>query len=321
MPPRNKRLPAPVEPPLPPLEPLDENLPSIDPPPEFLEEMNGVPADEYAVPDEVYNDFASEPSAPAEELPQTGMGFDFNSVNVQTREDFDRLPLEQQELLKAMKRGVQFTPATAAQFILKQQTARQERESKMEMMQADPVRKERADAQARANREAMEKRAGVMDEIASTRTMITSMLEHPGFSGSVGMKNASYLFGMKEEPISGTKEADFYPYIKQIRGGAFLKAFERIKGGGQITEIEGEKATDAIIRAQTSQSEEGFRKSMADFLDVINSVEKRMLESGQGASSPSAAAPTAQTAAPRNTFTYDGATYERLPDGTARLIE
>ena len=160
-----------------------------------------------------------------------------------------------------------------------------------------------------------------MDEIASTRTMITSMLEHPGFSGSVGMKNASYLFGMKEEPISGTKEADFYPYIKQIRGGAFLKAFERIKGGGQITEIEGEKATDAIIRAQTSQSEEGFRKSMADFLDVINSVEKRMLESGQGASSPSAAAPTAQTAAPRNTFTYDGATYERLPDGTARLIE
>jgi hypothetical protein len=321
MPPRNKRLPAPVEPPLPPLEPLDENLPSIDPPPEFLEEMNGVPADEYAVPDEVYNDFASEPSAPAEELPQTGMGFDFNSVNVQTREDFDALPLEQQELLKAMKRGVQFTPATAAQFILKQQTARQERESKMEMMQADPVRKERADAQARANREAMEKRAGVMDEIASTRTMITSMLEHPGFSGSVGMKNASYLFGMKEEPISGTKEADFYPYIKQIRGGAFLKAFERIKGGGQITEIEGEKATDAIIRAQTSQSEEGFRKSMADFLDVINSVEKRMLESGQGASSPSAAAPTAQTAAPRNTFTYDGATYERLPDGTARLIE
>jgi hypothetical protein len=293
----------------------------MDPPPEFLEEMNSVPADDYAVPDEVYNDVAAEPSAATEELPQTGMGFDFNSLNVQTREDFDALPLEQQELLKAMKRGVQFTPAGAADFVLKQQNARQERESKMEMMQADPVRKERADAQARANREAMEKRAGVMDEIASTRTMITSMLEHPGFSGSVGMKNASYLFGMKEEPISGTKEADFYPYIKQIRGGAFLKAFERIKGGGQITEIEGEKATDAIIRAQTSQSEEGFRKSMADFLDVINSVEKRMLESGQGASSPSAAAPTAQTAAPRNTFTYDGATYERLPDGTARLIE
>ena len=321
MPPRNNRLPSPVEPPLPALVPYDENLPSIDPPPEFLEEMNGVPAEDYAVPDEVYNDVAAEPSAATEELPKTGMGFDFNSLNVQTREDFDALPLEQQELLKAMKRGVQFTPATAAQFILKQQTARQERESKMEMMQADPVRKERADTEARANREAMEKRAGVMDEIASTRTMITSMLEHPGFSGSVGMKNASYLFGMKEEPISGTKEADFYPYIKQIRGGAFLKAFERIKGGGQITEIEGEKATDAIIRAQTSQSEEGFRKSMADFLDVINSVEKRMLESGQGASSPSAAAPTAQTAAPRNTFTYDGATYERLPDGTARLIE
>jgi hypothetical protein len=136
MPPRNNRLPAPVEPPLPALVPYDENLPSMDPPPEFLEEMNGVPAEDYAVPDEVYNDVAAEP------LPETGMGFDFNSLNVQTREDFDRLPLEQQELLKAMKRGVQFTPAGAADFVLKQQNARAEMERKTAMMQADPVRQE-----------------------------------------------------------------------------------------------------------------------------------------------------------------------------------
>jgi len=196
-------------------------------------------------------------------------------------------------------------------------------QDRIALQQADPVRQASAQAKEMANQEAMQKRAGVLDEISQTRNMITEMLEHPGFSGSVGMKNASYLFGLKEEPIAGTNEADFYPYIKQIRGGAFLKAFERIKGGGQITEIEGEKATDAIIRAQTSQSEEGFRKSMNDFLEVINSVEKRMLQSGQGgqaaspASGPAASAPVQ----PRNTFVYDGATYERLPDGTARLIE
>jgi len=192
MPPRNNRLPAPVEPPLPALVPYDENLPSIDPPPEFLEEMNNVPADDYAVPDEVYNDFASEPSAPAEELPQTGMGFDFNSLNVQTREDFDALPLEQQELLKAMKRGVQFTPAGAAEFVLKQQNARAEMERKTAMMQADPMRQAQL---ADRNAKLAEKKSVQTDfKVRRDNTLktIDEILSDPDYKNLVGPVDGTF---------------------------------------------------------------------------------------------------------------------------------
>ncbi len=43
---------------------------------------------------------------------------------------------------------------------------------------------------------------------------------------------------------------DFNAMLDQVQGGAFLQAFESLKGGGQITQIEGEKATQAIVRAQ-----------------------------------------------------------------------
>lgn len=107
--------------------PGEEPLPVMDSgiPLDQLEAMNGVSMAEEDMmaadmpPEEIVNDVASM------ELPQTGVGFDFSSINVQTREDFDRLPPEQQELLKAMKRGVQFTPESAAQFVTAQMTRRQ----------------------------------------------------------------------------------------------------------------------------------------------------------------------------------------------------
>jgi hypothetical protein len=41
-------------------------------------------------------------------------------------------------------------------------------------------------------------------------------------------------------------------FLDQIGGAAFLTAFETLKGGGQITEVEGEKATNAIARLSTA---------------------------------------------------------------------
>jgi hypothetical protein len=122
MPPRrNNQLPPPVEPDLPPLNDFDAPM---------------IPGEEQIYADDLYG--AGIPADVAQDvaqmpLPETGVGFDFNSLNVQTREDFDALPSEQQELLKAMKRGVQFTPESAAQFITSQMTRRMEVESKMQV--------------------------------------------------------------------------------------------------------------------------------------------------------------------------------------------
>ena len=54
--------------------------------------------------------------------------------------------------------------------------------------------------------------------------------------------------------------------IDQLGGRAFLSAFESLKGGGQITEIEGQKATAALSRlTNQAQSEEEYRKAIEDF--------------------------------------------------------
>ena len=100
--------------------------------------------------------------------------------------------------------------------------------------------------------------------------------------------------------------------LEQVQGGAFLQAFESLKGGGQITQIEGEKATQAIVRAQQSQSEEGFKKSMNDFLSVLDKAEKRAT-SGEIVQQPSA--PAATAAAPRPTKTISGIMWEKGDDG------
>ena len=76
---------------------------------------------------------------------------------------------------------------------------------------------------------------------------------------------------------------DYNQKIKQIQGQAFLQAFESLKGGGHITEIEGQKATEAIARLDPRQSEEAFLKALSDLEEVITSGLRRM-ESRVGAS-------------------------------------
>lgn len=305
----DENLPSPME-----SDPL-EPLPATDTVPlDDLDTMNRVSADPYMdegmIPQEVANDVA------AMELPTTGMSFDFDSINVQTREDFDALPVEQQELLKAMKRGVRFDPKSAAEFILNQSKMRLETDQKIKMRQADPavaasVQRDTVAADVQKKQSA-QRQQSALDTIGNMRGTINDLLSHPGFSGSVGAKNQAYLFGLKGDPIAGTKEADFKAMLDQVQGGAFLQAFESLKGGGQITQVEGEKATQAIVRAQQSQSEEGFKKSMNDFLSVLDKAEKRAT-SGEIVQQPST--PAATAAAPRPTKTISGIVWEKGDDG------
>jgi len=93
---------------------------------------------------------------------------------------------------------------------------------------------------------------------------------HPGFSVSVG---ASMQPGFQYIP--GTDKAGFYALKDQILGGAFMEAYKTLKGGGQITEIEGTKATSAITRMQTAQSEPEFVKAAREFQEVIKAGVER----------------------------------------------
>ena len=298
MPPRNNQLPPPVEPDLPALEPGEEAVPL-----DAMDEMNGMSGMDYGTPADVYSDVAAEP------LPQTGMGFDFNALNVQTREDFDALPLEQQELLKAMKRGVQFTPEGAAQFVLKQQESRMQQQQKTAMMQADPVRQEQTRKLKTEADIAEENRARSMQKTLDTASYMDDLLEktktHPGRQYATG--KSSIL-----PKVPGTAPADFQVLLDQIGGQQFLQAFETLKGGGQITEVEGRKATEAMARMNPRQSEESFLQGVSEFQNIVRSAKERAGAKIKPQDSPST--PAAQSAAPRQRKTVAGTTYEKGAD-------
>jgi hypothetical protein len=69
--------------------------------------------------------------------------------------------------------------------------------------------------------------------------------------------------------IPGTSARDFQAMHEQITGGAFMQAFETLKGGGQITEKEGEKATAAITRMSLATSEKEYMVAAREFQEVI----------------------------------------------------
>lgn len=94
---------------------------------------------------------------------------------------------------------------------------------------------------------------------------------HGGFESVIGAGIPGLRF------IPGTQSADFDAKLDQIEGGAFLEAYESLKGTGQITEIEGTKATNAIQRMKRSTSEVEFVRAAREFENII----RRGLERAQ----------------------------------------
>jgi hypothetical protein len=99
-----------------------------------------------------------------------------------------------------------------------------------------------------------------------------------GFELAVGAGIPSWL------PFqSGTEVSNFRVRLDQIKDKTFLQAFETLKGAGQITEKEGEKATSALNRMNTAQSEVEFIKAAREFED---NVQKGMEMARQRAGMP-----------------------------------
>ena len=258
-----------------------------------------------------YNIPGAVPPPPAKA--SKGNSFDFGSIVVQSDEDFARLPESQKQLLRNMKQGIQYTPQAAAEFVetfntrlLEQSTP--EAQAKAEKAQLDiqkaelDLKKSQADiAQVESRKQA------AATEIAGMRSMLAELKGHAGMSASVGAKGAEYLFGVKQEPFSGTKAADFYTLLEQVQGGTFMQAFNNLKGAGQITEQEGAKATAAIARLNPRQTEDGFNKALMDFDGVLAQAQAR----SQPASPQAAPAQPQQPA----TRVIRGQTFVQQPNG------
>ncbi len=100
--------------------------------------------------------------------------------------------------------------------------------------------------------------------------LLNQIKTSPGLSASVGMPNPLKGRIPFVGNVAGSPAADFQAKLDQLGGKQFLEAFQSLKGGGQITEVEGQKATNAIGRMQTSQSEKEFLKALDELQGVVN---------------------------------------------------
>jgi hypothetical protein len=127
-----------------------------------------------------------------------------------------------------------------------------------------------ATTEAKARSEARIMAPQAIAQAEETVNLIDDLLKAPGFKQAVG---GSRLFGIQKIP--GTSAKDFDVRLDQLKGKQFLQAFESLKGGGQITEIEGKKATDAIARMDASSTEAEFIKAAREFQEIIKAGAKR----------------------------------------------
>jgi hypothetical protein len=108
--------------------------------------------------------------------------------------------------------------------------------------------------------------------------LIDDALNHPGRETATGMS------GMIDPRNywRGSDAKDFGVRLDQIKGQAFLQAFQSLRGGGAITEREGQAATNAIARLNTAQSDAEFEKSLKDLRKIADDAKRRAIERATG---------------------------------------
>jgi hypothetical protein len=116
---------------------------------------------------------------------------------------------------------------------------------------------------------------GVKDRIEATAPLVQELLNHPGMEDAVGSLVKSNM-----EPNAfpqGSPSRDFIAKYKQLAGKIFLVAFEGLKGGGQITELEGQKAEQAASSISRTLSADQLRAAMRQYMSDLVAQHQRLL--------------------------------------------
>lgn len=92
--------------------------------------------------------------------------------------------------------------------------------------------------------------------------------------------------------IPGSAGAAFDAKDAQLHGKLFMEAYAGLKGGGQITEVEGAKATDAIARINRHQSQADYTGGLDELAGVLKSAQTRMENRAAGQTGPAPSRPS-----------------------------
>lgn len=157
----------------------------------------------------------------------------------------------------------------------------------------DIVGKESAEERGKQQGQAQAKIPAALIDAEETTKKIDDLLKNEGLDsvvGSLDQYRPSWALGE-----SGRKALS---QLEQLQGGAFLQAFNTLKGGGAITEIEGQKAERAIARMQRYQSENDFKEALMDFRDAVKTGVRKLQAAAGGGAVPQAPAAPAPSGLP-----------------------
>jgi len=95
------------------------------------------------------------------------------------------------------------------------------------------------------------------------RKILDKAKNHPGREAATGFSSI-----LNPMALPGSERKDFLVVADQLRGKNFMEAYQGLKGGGQITEVEGKKAEEAQSRLNEAQSESEYLKAI-DEMDML----------------------------------------------------
>jgi len=91
----------------------------------------------------------------------------------------------------------------------------------------------------------------------------TAIIPDPNLEGVLGSVQGNIPLFLAQG------KQDLLVKIDYLKSNAFMQAFKSLKGGGQITEKEGEAATAALARLKRTQSPKEFTKGLTEFANII----------------------------------------------------
>lgn len=130
---------------------------------------------------------------------------------------------------------------------------------------AQEVARVRSVEQAKVDITPTSTKAAAVDTARDALSVIDQALSHPGLKTATGVQGTID----PRNYIPGTDATNFRVVMDQIKGGVFLDAFKDLKGGGAITEMEGQKAEAAKARINRAQSPDEFVRGLNEYKAIV----------------------------------------------------
>jgi hypothetical protein len=156
----------------------------------------------------------------------------------------------------------------------------------------DVAGKEAAEKRGQAQGTAQAALANGADiDAEETKKKIDQFISNKGFNEVFGQ-----LDQYRPKWSHSNAGADALARYEQLTGVSFLSAYQMLKGGGAITDIEGQKAGAAMARLNRAQGEEEAKQALIDFKEAVDTGLRKLRRAANGGKEPAA---SQQAAAPK----------------------